>query len=183
MHNSYGFITVDFLFATILTFGLTGIIFALSTALTIIEVSQYVTYSSARAYSAAHIDLPHQEEAARKKFEALRETPGIGNLITNRHFNLSDPKPGPGPSYHTTHNDMHGVSATLTLAGLNFQIPIFGTTRQTQEPFQTTVHSYLGRHPSQAECQKVNEQRWDFISSWYSLPLASPPLVIMDNGC
>lgn len=183
MHNPSGMITVDFLFATILTFALTGIIFVLGTALTVVEIAQYVTYSSARAYNAGHTSPVAQIELAQEKFDVLKETPGIGNLITNRYFDLDDPDIGLGPSSEETHNDMHGVTAVLTLNGLNFKVPIFGATRQTQEPFQTTVRTYLGRHPSQKECQDVSHQRWAAISSWYQLDNASPPTVIMDNGC
>ncbi len=50
-----GMITVDFLFAFVLVMGFAAILFSLSMTLTVAEVTQYATYTAARAYTAGHL--------------------------------------------------------------------------------------------------------------------------------
>ncbi len=54
--KSAGFITIDFIFALITVFGLSTLLFALTFTLSVVEIVQYITFSSARSFYAAHLN-------------------------------------------------------------------------------------------------------------------------------
>lgn len=177
MNSSRGMITVDFLFAMVLVLGFTSILFALSMTLTVAEVTQYITFASARNYFAGHLSHERQKELALAKYYQLLENGQFAPLFRNGWFQV-DQEPAIGdisrviPSYRDaagggnfdSKNMFWGVGTNFTAIILDFQIPIYGSTNPQGDGsgsgFRTFLGSYLGREISTQECQQFMRARW-----------------------
>ena len=73
--SNAGFITLDFVFAIIIAFGMTAILFSMTYTLSAVEIAQYLTFSSSRAHAAAHATPDKQIEMGQKKFNELLTQP------------------------------------------------------------------------------------------------------------
>lgn len=193
LQDESGILTLDFIFAIVLIFGFTGILFAFALTFTAAEVAQYVTFASARAYHAANKNSDDQKIIGEQKFEELvrGNNAKLGFLFANGWFELGDIEIGdfndefnedPGNDSDT----FVGARATLIAHILQFNIPIFGGT--TTEELGAEVSSYLMREPTEEECQSFVQQRFDKIQQLKSgfsngLVQSNEYAVIMDGGC
>src|SRR5262245_37434584 len=134
MTNHRGFITVDFLFAIVIIFGLTAILFATSFTLTVASITQYVTYASARNYVTAHLSSDVQEKRAKEKYKQVVNHPVFAPLYRNGWFQVSK-EPNVGDisrvisGYQPTGKDPNlfwGVGTNFTAKILDIKIPFFG---------------------------------------------------------
>lgn len=167
--KSAGFITIDFIFALVAVFGLSTLLFALTFTLSVVEVVQYITFSSARSFYAAHFNTEKQKEMGVNKFQSL---------ITNRDFaplfrpgGWFELKGGPGieESLSGTWDELYPGNSNLTgksylgsrvklVANLmNIRIPLIGNTGD--KPFTANVSSFLSREPNEDECLDFMAQR------------------------
>lgn len=203
MRNTQGFITVDFLFAFVLVMGFSAILFALSMTLVAVEVAQYATFASARAFHGAHVNNIEQHRLASQKYNEVLSQPAIRPLFSNGWFVLSDPQIGDEvfaqtfPNYRQDPRDPFlfiGVGAEFQARILNFQIPFYGSTTavdQGDAGFTTVVSSFLGREPSATECRNFSVNRWKAIrqlkvtnAAPYTLNTSENGYItIMDDGC
>lgn len=69
--NERGILTLDFIFAMLMMFCFSAIIFAFTITFSAVEIAQYATYASARAFFAARKTSDEQEKAGKDKFTAL----------------------------------------------------------------------------------------------------------------
>lgn len=207
MKNQAGFLTIDFLFALIIAFGMSAILFALSFTLMVTEVTQYVAFSSARAFIAANLDPAKQKELARKKYENLviSSNSKISNFYQNGWFEVPKPndldiRAGQGindkdfmAELAGTNNRSKertiftGVSIALEAKLLEMNIPFLGRTAdQDSKTFQTRVNGILIRESTFEECKSWYEERKAALSA---LPsgrkfFEQKDLIMMeDNGC
>ncbi len=173
MRDQRGFMTMDFIFAIVLIMGFWMLLFAISMTLTTASVVQYVTFSAARNYFAAHASPTMQVEKAEQKYRELIENGVIRPLVKNGWFEIYD-QPSVGniaeqrPGYDTTmSNQYFGVGTNFTARILDFKIPFFGSTDPegdgTGQGFQTFLASFLGREPTAQECWKFTAERWKAI--------------------
>ncbi|GIL18798.1 MAG: hypothetical protein BroJett040_25490 [Oligoflexia bacterium] len=209
MSNQSGQITVDFLFSIFMAFSLMLLFFAISVTLSVVEITQYVAYSAARAQAAGHVDPKAQEDAARGKYNQLISSSALSSFYTGGWFTVSsqselDVRQGKGALNGLTSNfqtelagsatsDPHGifmgVSTKLVAKVLNMRIPMLGSTSNddADEGFATNVNAILIREPTQKECQKYYEDRAQALSqlpSGNSAFYNSQAYVPMeDNGC
>lgn len=206
--NERGIITIDYLFALVLVSGFSFIIFALSMTLMMSEVVQYITFSSARNYFAAHNDPQAQEEAAFVKYAELRSHPVVEPLLTSGWFELDEsrmaiatdiPKMKPelqGYEQAPTQNLFHGTVVWFSSKILEFNIPFYGSTASDElrggNEFGAYIGSYLGREITQEECENFLTQRWDYFKNLPTGGAASYSearrtdsyyVAIADNGC
>lgn len=205
LRDQSGVVTVDFMFAIIVAGAFTVLLFSMSYALCVVEVTQYVAFSSARAFSVSNKDAEAQKEAGRRKFAQL--TTGnspIASLYATSWFTIGKPdeldiRAGfgadgrqfsedlAGGSDPSIRNWFHGVSTELTLGILAFNIPGLGSTYENDETdFKTRLNGILLRESSQQECQQFMEERKNALSSLPSgnrfyRPDAYVPME--DNGC
>ncbi|MGE0762788.1 MAG: hypothetical protein AB7N80_05875 [Bdellovibrionales bacterium] len=203
MKNNRGMITVDFLFAFVLVMGFGAILFALSLTLTVAEVTQYVTYASARNYMAANLTPDLQQQKAVLKYQELLGHPTFVKLYTNGWFEVEEtPNVGdisqmiqayqqPG----TTPNKFWGVGTAFVARMLEFEIPFYGSTDASGDgsgsTFGTFLGSYLGREITTAECLNYTAQRWNAIrnlavsggAAAYSTAPSGGYRIYDDNGC
>ncbi len=210
--NQHGFMTLDFLFAFVMVIGFSSLLFALTMTLTTVEITQYITFASARNYAVGHINVLLQENQARLKYKELVEHPVFAPLYNNGWFEVAKPEPGalfvgdmtqlkfpeytqPSPEQP---NLFHGVGTPFIARMLEFNIPFFGSTTDegdgTGSGFNTFIASYLSREISNNECLNFfNDKRWEKIRSLpvsggaqpYSAqtPGKEAYVIISDNGC
>lgn len=181
LQNSSGFLVTEFLFAFVMIMGIGMFMFALSFSLATIEISQYIVWSAARNYTAAHMMHDDSLSTASKKFNNLSARfpllTGAGSS-GNSWFVLSkddllignlavlDQEFGSQLSSEDILNmnraPWFGVSTKLNLklfAGL--KIPFLGKVAENPSDFNLNIRTFLIRHPSVAECRNfIFSQRY-----------------------
>lgn len=210
IRNSRGIITVDYLFSLVLVSGFSFIIFALSLTLTMAEVVQYVTFSSARAFYAGDLNEQKQRDAANQKFVQLTTDPAIEPLLNSGWFELGTQITGSNipenypplsdlatsQGYRQDRSTFHGSLVYFISNVLDFNIPFYGSTvndelRGGKDHFGTYIASFLGREVTQEECQLYLEERWEKIKALDTQGAAAYSnaggndyyLAMADNGC
>jgi hypothetical protein len=184
--NEKGFITLDFVFASLLIFGLSSVIFSFGMTLSIVEVVQYMSFASARQYNLAHLDEPNQRQRAEAHYQNLISNPIFRPLVENGWFEVGQVQLG-------DHNDLFepeagydnfwGARIPFSAPILYKRIPFVGTTGQDRNAFQTTVQSFLAREPTFVECRDFMDQRRQAFANIFGQTNADEAHIMMDNGC
>ena len=198
-----GIITVDFMFAIVLILGFTSLLFVLTFTLSIASVTQYVTFATARNYSAAHIDKETQEARAQAKYKELINNAVIKPLYTGGWFAV-DATASLGDQTQVVSawegatggvNEFWGAGTHFTAKVLDFNVPFFGSTNPDGDGsgsnFKTYIMSNLGREPTESECLEFTAGRWAAIrnlsvangSSYSTNTSTSGYFPIADDGC
>ena len=202
--NSKGFLAADFIFSFVLVLSCGIIIFALTFSLATIEISQYIVWSSARAYSAANINKAASEAAGKSKFNKLSAAYPLltGNGESSPWFELSDINIGDAASIKLSGVDKSnksgasgesrhpwtGATAMLRLKLFeSIKIPFLGKIATDAEVFKFPIHAFLLRNPSQAECIKFYQDRFNqgiqkLENNWPGIQ-GGGYVPIEDNGC
>jgi hypothetical protein len=199
MGNQRGQLTVEFLFTFAIAIGVFTVIFTLMFTLSVVEITQYVVYSSARSHAAASVDIATQQANARARYQKLTAQSALASLYFGTWFSISSPQELDVRSGYDRmfSNDLAGgddlrqqfmgVSTKLTAMLLNFQLPLLGSTSPDGEGFSTNVNGILIREPSQKECMDFFETRRAAIGTLpasqggYYEPTKYLPME--DNGC
>ncbi|MEZ0393093.1 MAG: hypothetical protein ACAH59_12805 [Pseudobdellovibrionaceae bacterium] len=211
MLNQKGFVTSEFLIAVIIAFGLTILTFAMTFTLSIVEVAQYIVYSSSRAHAAANLNIDAQRKAAEMKYDSLLKGPVFAPLFSNGWFQLSgtgqgsgsmprlEIRSGGGENYLSDYskqgadeekkNSLQGVRATFQSNLLELKLPLVGTISPEDDGFRARLTAMLIREVSLQECQKFMEDR---VQALWSLGGGRPnrfkknqttDVPWEDNGC
>lgn len=202
-----GSLTIDYIFAFTLIFSFTLIMFSFALTLTAVEMTQYLTYTSARAYFAAHHTQDKQSEQASKKWDQLISEPGYSFINKNSWFVLDDRWIGnvsESPIEELKQylpsggdpNRFEGVVVGFVAKILSMSSPLFGATDPDGDgsgnTFLTRIGSYLGREPTTQDCAHFISDRWKAIrtlnvegggSSYSTGTDENKYFPIMDNGC
>lgn len=201
--NQRGMIIADFVFSLVLAAGLGMILFAMSYTLAVVEVTQYISFSVARAGMASNKSPIEQEAKARAKYTQLATGKGaIGTLYQTSWFTLGgadkvDIRQGPTGNGSMFDQDLAGgadrrnwfigVSVPLTVGLLKMNLPLIGDTApEDDEGPQTSLNTMLIRDPSEKECKDFYEQRRTAIKNlpsgkqFYQTGSYVP---LEDNGC
>lgn len=203
--NSQGMISVDFIFSLVLCVGLCVVLFSLTFTLSMAEVAQYITFSTSRAYAAAHTDQDMQEKIARDKFSSLMANnvlkPLFGAAQGSTWFQLSNLEiRGGGPSGQDFSSDYTydpqerapqvGVRLTFVPKILNMKVAFLGSTSLDGEPFSAKLTSFLIREPTFRECWDLQvKKRYEAIlklDSRYQILAGKRKgeyVPLEDNGC
>lgn len=167
LKNSKGIITLDFLFAFTLIFGFTILFFSLALTLTVVEVTQYITFTAARKTNAAHLDENSQQALGKEKLNELFSNKVLAPLYKSGWFEVTNLTTGKMPGYADKTDKFYGAAVTFIARILDMQIPFYGSTAPngdgTGNNFRTIIASYLGREPTTKECMDFNAQRWSTI--------------------
>jgi hypothetical protein len=202
IRNERGFLTVDFIFAIVMILGFTALLFCVSLTLTVVSVTQYITFAAARNYGPAHIDLASQERQGRAKYGELMADKVFKPLYRSGWFLVDKPEEigigdhtkiiaGYADSTQGT-NEFWGAGTKFTAKILDFHIPFFGSSAPDSDGsgsgFKTYIGSYLGREPTTQECLDFTAQRWTEIrklsGSSYSQGTSTQGYYSMtDDGC
>lgn len=84
--NQKGQLTTEFIFAIVIAFGLFTLFFAMTYTFSVIEISQYVVYASARTHAASNLDKETQRQEGMKKFQSLVNSNGLKSLYSGSWF-------------------------------------------------------------------------------------------------
>jgi len=197
MKNQKGFIALDFLFAFILVMGFMGILFAFTLTLSVVEVTQYISFAAARNYSVAHVNDNERMDLASRKYTQLINNPAIKNLYNGGWFEISKSVQLDdfADEYDAEPNSkylFHGARTGLTAKVLSFKIPFFGSTTNDESEghgFKTQISSFVGKEPTSGECFNFSRQRWQWILQTQGANFNNPALQtnnyknFADNGC
>lgn len=190
--NQKGLLTLDFIFATLLVFGFSTIIFSFGITLSVVEVVQYITFSTARNYSLAHYDENKQKERAQLKFDELTSHPAIIPLIDSGWFEtgtlqISDFNSEYSPDSSFGADNFVGARVEFSAPILYKRIPLIGTTGTDPDGFKANIQSFLAREPTFKECQSFTSERINRIGNlnglYRNVMQPSKVAAIMDNGC
>lgn len=203
MKSEAGIITADFLFAIAIAMGMFTLLFAMSFSLTVVEITQYVAFATARSASLANLDADDQRAAAITKFKNMvedKKSP-LFPLYHNGWFTLSKPEeldvrqgtgvPG-GKNFSqelaggsdSKHLFM-GVSIKFVAHLLHLKLPLIGQIGD-ENGFSTFVNAILIREPTMRECLKFYEDRRSELKNLASGSAFYNPVNYMrmeDNGC
>lgn len=173
LNSSSGFVTADFVFSFLLSAMMTTLLFALCFSFTVIEISQYVAFSSNRAAIPARKDFDEQRTRVDEKFQQLSNHPALRPLLSNGWFTLAlrDVRlhEDPDDSYEEYNQGgsivpTSGVRLTLTAHILNLNLGPFGRIEsESGNGFSLTIGSLLFREPTQVECQTLIRSRYSRI--------------------
>ncbi|MBX2987979.1 MAG: hypothetical protein KF802_08775 [Bdellovibrionaceae bacterium] len=172
LKDNRGILSVDFLFAMTMAAVLCMMMFAFTTTLAMIEITQYVAFSTARAHAAAHEDQDRQMALGQAKFNSFNNSklfPALSPLLGNGWFEI-DPKSldirGGGRGGATFDEDYgQGAQDALPHEGVRFRfhakilkmnLPFMGAITD-EEDFGTWVTGFIFREPSAEECRKTME--------------------------
>lgn len=198
--SNSGIIIIDFLFALVISFGVGAVLFALSYSLVMAQVTQYVAFSSGRAFSSGNLSPEAQVNAGRDQYERLISSRVYGNLRSRGWFSVSDPdeleiRDGlNGRSFdqeYSNNTDLPflGVRVRYSPRVLNLNIPFLGPTSLDPEGFVTNITGFMLREPTVVECQTFMEQRAEALVALDSRfgQLGPRPVQdyhpMEDNGC
>lgn len=206
LNNQRGVSTLSFIIALVIGFGFSAILFAMSITLMVVEVTQYVTFSSARAHAAANKDPQDQIDAAREKYDRLTRSAVLAPLYSNGWFEVSNKgslevrSGNVGLGGQTSFKDEYppasgankdiwtGVRTRFVTKVLSMNLPMVGRTTEDDEGLSTRIMTILIREPSQNECQKFMKDRYAKMLSLdprFSVYAShgADYLALEDNGC
>ena len=87
LKNEKGILTLDFIFASMLVFGLSAIIFSFGMTLSVVEVVQYMSFTAARNYSLAHLDEDRQRQRGEFYYQRLASNPEFAAMVNRKLAN------------------------------------------------------------------------------------------------
>jgi hypothetical protein len=201
LSDERGITTTDFLFSMMFAISMIMVTLALTFTLSMMEITQYITYSAARAMSAAQETSDLQIEKAKSKFNYLSQShPAFKNLYAGSWFSLSVPEIRSGTSggggsknFETDYPSsglssefkyMHGVRATLTAKVLEINVPFIGSLAPENGGFSARLVSIMLRESSFQECRDWMSARFQKLFNEQTLKNGSaPPVAWEDNGC
>jgi hypothetical protein len=168
--NQKGVLTIDFMFALVMAAVLVIVMFAFSMSLTMLEIAQYIAFSTARAHASAHLDQEKQTLMARQKFRTFlddRKFPALAPLLKNNWFEISERSleirgGGTTGANEATFNEIYayrqdtvpqtGVRFKFQAKILKIKIPFVGAITEDSD-FTTYVTGFLIREPTSKECK------------------------------
>ena len=189
LQNEKGILTLDFLFASMVVFGFSAILFSFALTLSVAEVVQYVSYSAARNYSLAHLNEDRQRERAEMQYNKLAGDPRIRPLFENGWFEIfpaqiSDFNDEYNPPSAQDSDTFVGVRIPMSAPILHKRIPMLGTTSSNPDGFRANIQSFLAREPTFEECESFMNQRAQRLQNLSGLSFdITTTAVMMDNGC
>jgi hypothetical protein len=188
LKDEKGILTLDFVFASVIIFSFTAILFSFAMTFSVVEVVQYISYSSSRSYSLAHLNQQRQRDRAQSKFDELSTNPVITSFFSAGWFEIlpaqiSDFNGEYSPDPSLDSDIFLGVRIPFSAPILYKRVPLLGTTGSDPDAFRANISSFLSREPTFTECRELIEQRaTQFTSLGYNFDVGSVA-VMMDNGC
>jgi hypothetical protein len=180
LNNQSGQVTPEFLFSIVVAFGLFMLFLAISFTLSIVEVGQYIAYSTSRAQVGGNLDPDAQRTAALNKYKELGADPAFKFMFQSGWFVFGTPdvRQGNGVGTNNTSSTdfrkelgdggsqtyqflkvFTGVSVPFQSKILNLQIPFLRPGRSDDQGFSTNINAILIREPTQSECYNYWDQR------------------------
>lgn len=172
--NQQGFLVVDFLFAITMAAVLIMMMFAFSTTLTMMEITQYIAFSTSRAHMAAHKNQERQVALGTEKFNSFTDPhrfPALAPLLLNGWFEIdkesleirgggTEAVAGSGErtfneeyGYQTDAMPQTGVRFRMRSKILKMNLPLMGRVTEDDD-FGANFTAFLIREPTDKECRE-----------------------------
>lgn len=173
LSNRRGFLSVDFLFAMAICGVMCMLMFAFTTTMSLIQIAQYIAFSTARTHAAGHLTQEKQFNQATAKFKTFsdeRSFPGLAPLLRNGWFELDAgslavrgggtlSSGSGGGDFNVDYGfvnqrlPQHGVRFIFRAPVLKFNIPLVGKVQDEEDAdFGTFITGLLLREPTSQEC-------------------------------
>lgn len=177
--NNSGFMTAEFLFAFTMVIGSGILIFALTFALTTVEIAQYIVWSTARTHAAGNKTASDPVTLATLKYTNLTaafplltgegaDSPwfrmpkanetndfAIGDIsdMIKKKDSAIDKENAAEPGGEARHPWI-GVESSIDLILFKgLQVPFLGKVTESPQEFKFPIRAVLFRHPSYDECR------------------------------
>jgi hypothetical protein len=193
LRDQRGMITLDFIFALVVSIGFAIVFFSVAVTLSLVEVAQYVTFTTSRAYAGAHETKTQQEELARARFDEVMALPAFKTFLGQQWMKLGPPQVGDYSSEYPDdeakdNNVFVGARIPIDARLLHLNIPFLGSTAEDSGVGKATLNSYLDREVSTTECrEQFTRVRFQQLKSLSGAPYGAAPgdkdVLITDNGC
>lgn len=198
--NQKGVLTFDFIFAIFLGMAFTIVFFAITMTLSVVEVTQYLSYSVARSAYAARSSRNEQIAAGKAKYGQLMGIKVFRYLYSQGWFQIGslpefgDPLDGFNAEYQPETQPEMPSAKTFIGARLSLNAKILhlgngsiGQTAPNAQVGQMHIQTFLSREVNTDECMSFNRARIGRIlslSSDYQVPGGNVAgATISDNGC
>lgn len=147
--------------------------FAFSTTMSMIQIAQYIAFSTARVHAAGHISQDKQFNQARDKFKTFSDDKhfrGLAPLLRNGWFEIDQgslqirgggdaPGGGGGGDFNSEYGHspraipQQGVRFVFKAPVLKFNIPLIGkVSDEDDNDFGTVISGMIFREPTSEEC-------------------------------
>ncbi len=190
IHNEYGMITLDFIFAFTVAISVMMVLFAVTVTFAMVEVAQYVTYTTSRAYAGAHDTPGMQADLGNARYKEVMALSAIKTFLTGDWVAVGKPTlqdfSDEYPETEATNHVFVGAQITFNAHLLHLNVPFFGQTATDSGVGQATLNSYLMREVSTQECREnFTKKRFENLKQIgpYSAAPAAEEALITDNGC
>lgn len=192
LNNERGVLTIDFIFASMMIFSVSVVIFSMAMTLSVVEVVQYMSFATARSYSLAHLNETEQRRRANEKFEELSRNPAFTPLVNIGWFEIRNVQLSDFNSEFSTNSSddsdlFIGARIPFSAPILYKRIPMIGTTASDPDQFTANVQSFLAIEPTFSDCRDFMEQRAQALQNLGASPNyiidTNNIAIIMDNGC
>lgn len=204
--NEHGQLTMDFLFAATLILGVSALLGALTIALTLTEVLQYITYSAARSYMSGDGFPGEQTREGNEKAQTLlKKLPFLAGAQRNGWI-VPARDAGQGAKDYDNYREalqipakrsqFVGYQIDFTLPILGLKLPLLGKALESPDgpDFKGRVSSFLLREPSTEECMYYLQSVYQALirtNPAFQRVTTSPGVTvdpngfspIVDNGC
>src|SRR5688572_11388713 len=131
LNSERGILTLDLMFALVLVGAFTAILFAMMFTLSLTSVAQYISFASARSFSAAHFTRADQESMASQKFQTLMENEELAPLMDGPLFKITEFRADDfNEEYEPTSPNARvfwGVRLEILSEMLSFRVPLLGS--------------------------------------------------------
>ncbi len=163
LKNQKGILTIDFIFSFAMVIGFFQLFYVICYTLMVSQLTQYMTFASARMYFAGHIDNQSQQRLAERKFNELLEDSPVASFFKGA-FTISDFEARDFDEITTQEpyrQKFIGVRVGFQSNVLDFNVPFLGRTTEGLEGngFKSVIGSFLYREPTSTECFRFMEER------------------------
>ena len=192
LKNQRGVLTLDFMFALVIAFGFTTIFFALSLSLSMVEVTQYISFAAARCYAGAHETIGAQQALAQNKYKQLMAVPVFKTLFATGWFTLGQPTIGDFNSEYPQSGGADsatfiGARIKFTAKVLDVRLPFLGSTAGDSNTGVANISTYLMREVSTTECRETFARnrfvKLKALAAEYKGTPSQGSALMPDNGC
>jgi hypothetical protein len=190
--NQSGFLLIDFLFALLLGTGFAAVVFAISYGFSMVEVAQYIAFSSARSFLGANVSIDAQREAGQAKFDKLTKSTYLATVPNSPFFEIDPPEFDDHGEIYGYQPQSNGDSSRFVGARMRIQVnilafnwPLLGSAGSESE-FEAFITAFPGREPTFDECRSFIEQRFELIrqlDTRFSTANTQNYIPMWDNGC
>ena len=180
--NQKGTLSVDFLFTFSVSILLVVFFLMVSLTFSLMETAQYIAFKTSRIYFIGNASVDVHEQTALNEFNRLNNQFFKPGTVMKNWFELTVGRGVADEGDRNTERNLFvGTHLLFISKVLGLKIPFL---RESQEPVQFEIASYLGREPSQAECEQFKQRKFQVLSSIYN-SLSNVPLNFFrqGNGC